>query len=426
MPLRLLAIGDMHLGRQPGRLPDALSESGLDLSPTGAWLRIVDKALEEKVDLVALAGDLVDQEDNLFEAYGPLETGINRLVEAGIDVVGISGNHDVVVLPKLAKQLSAFKLLGANGQWETHTLEKDSERLTLHGWSFPKASVTESPLTGHRFVRESGLNLGLLHCDRDQPDSSYAPVSSAELKNARLDGWLLGHIHKPDALGIDNISGYLGSVTGLHVGETGVRGPWLIAIEQGRVVEATQWSLAPLVWLPMDLDITNLTDTASVFDHFLQRLKDIATTLIDHDVPPDAVGIRLRLVGETDIADQAMDAFADKSTQNWSVLGIGHVFLESIADATRATVDLEQLAQQSSHLGQLAKALLSLDQPHGDPHRQALIDNAHEWLAPQSHDARWQALEKPDLSEAMVVEQLKTAGHRLLRELLAQSRAWAK
>ena len=72
MSIRLLAIGDMHLGRQPSRLPAELAHQAHDLGPQKAWERTVQQAIKQQVDLVVLAGDLVDQEDNFFEAFRPL------------------------------------------------------------------------------------------------------------------------------------------------------------------------------------------------------------------------------------------------------------------------------------------------------------------------------------------------------------------
>ncbi len=420
MPIRLLAIGDMHLGRQPSRLPDALAKDADRLSPRGAWARAVQMAIEQQVDVVALAGDLVDQEDDLFEAYQPLEDGINQLVQAGIEVVGITGNHDVAVLPKLSRHLSAFKLLGANGQWETHTLEKHGERVTIHGWSFPKAQVTESPLTGHAFQRSAGLNVGLLHCDRDQTDSVYAPVSSTQLRSAGLDAWLLGHIHTPDQLSPEQPSGYLGSLTGLHVGESGPRGPWLITIDQGSITEIKQCTLAPLVWWQVDLDLSELTNPTDAFERFLSRIRDLNQMMTQYDHCPDALGLRVILTGESNHGQAVEARFKEQTDQNWATGGIGHVFVESVRDATRPLVDLATLAEQSNHLGQLAKNLLLLETRSDDAQVQALIAEARARLATSRDDGRWHLLPRLGLSDEMIRDDLLQSGHRLLRALLGQ------
>ena len=50
--MRLLAVGDMHLGRVPASLPDALSGSARQLGPEIAWQRSVDAAIEHGVEAV--------------------------------------------------------------------------------------------------------------------------------------------------------------------------------------------------------------------------------------------------------------------------------------------------------------------------------------------------------------------------------------
>ena len=113
--VRILFVGDMHLGRLPSRVPSAaLDREGmnlLEIGPAGTWKRIVDAAIEHGVDAVALAGDLVERDNAMFEAYGPLATGVRKLVAQGIIVAGVAGNHDTRVLPKLAMEIDGFHLL---------------------------------------------------------------------------------------------------------------------------------------------------------------------------------------------------------------------------------------------------------------------------------------------------------------------------
>ena len=176
--MKILAVGDMHLGRTPSRLPPELHAP--DLGPAEAWRRSVAAAVDEGVKAVLLAGDVVDRDDDFFEAYRALESGVNTLAEADIDVIGVAGNHDVKVLPRLVRHIARFRLLGEGGRWEPCRIEADRESVTLWGWSFPQARVLSSPLEGHSLDPTPGINLGLLHCDRDAgPDSPYAPTQPA-------------------------------------------------------------------------------------------------------------------------------------------------------------------------------------------------------------------------------------------------------
>src|SRR6476659_9442001 len=139
--MRVLCTGDVHLGRPLSQIPDSSALKGV--SSTAAWRAIVKLALEEKVDLLAISGDLVDAANRYYEAIGPVEEGIRQLADAGIPVVAVAGNHDHSALPRIADRLDgALTLLGRHEQWERWTLMRDG-RPALHvdGWSFRQERV---------------------------------------------------------------------------------------------------------------------------------------------------------------------------------------------------------------------------------------------------------------------------------------------
>ena len=275
----------MHLGRTPSRLPPDLFAS--ELGPAAAWRRAVDTAIDRGVQAVLLAGDLVDREDDFFEAYRGLEAGVRRLTEAGIEVIGVAGNHDVRVLPRLAGHIPQFRLLGAGGTWESVSVCDGTDAVAVWGWSFPSSGTAPNPLQDWTFNLAAGINLGLLHCDRDAgADSRYAPVASRDLQGARLDGWLLGHIHKPDPLSAESPSGYLGSLTGLDRGEPGPRGPWLITVAGGRITGVEHLPLAPLRWEALDVSLDKIGEPADAKDRLLETVRALAAELAALPAPP--------------------------------------------------------------------------------------------------------------------------------------------
>ena len=101
----MLAIGDVHLGTAPSGVPGAAASWGVvpdELTPAAALGLAVDLAIDEGVDAVLFAGDVVESTNARFEAMPPLEEGVRRLFEAGIEVVAVAGNHDVEALPRVA------------------------------------------------------------------------------------------------------------------------------------------------------------------------------------------------------------------------------------------------------------------------------------------------------------------------------------
>src|SRR5690625_108199 len=79
--MKILCTGDLHLGRRSSRLPEHID--GRAHSSASAWGRVVDLAIAERVDLVLLSGDLIDDANRFYEALGPLEVGLRRLATAG-------------------------------------------------------------------------------------------------------------------------------------------------------------------------------------------------------------------------------------------------------------------------------------------------------------------------------------------------------
>ncbi|TVP53139.1 MAG: DNA repair exonuclease [Halomonadaceae bacterium] len=421
MELTILAVGDLHLGAAPSRLPAPLAARAEELGAAAVWRRIVDQAISRQVHAVVLAGDLVEDEDDFFEAYRELAQGVERLVAANIRVLGIVGNHDVKVLPRLADQIAGFELLGRNGQWQTLTLSQGSESLTLHGWSFPQKQVSYSPLAGIRFEQGPGVNLGLLHGDRDQPQSPYAPVSSPELAGAALDGWLLGHIHKPDALTAPHPSGYLGSATGLHPGESGPRGPWLLTVSGGTVSAMEHWLIAPLHWQPLAVDLTGIGHEDDARERLMEALSELDKTLNQRPLAPEAVALRVTFNGRSDLAARVQSLMQGEDLQHLSAGTLRiHYFIESLIYAIEPVLPLETLAQRSDPVGLLAQRLLLLQQPGHDPQRQHLLTQARQQMLAQQQRSWWQALDNPPPDDEAVAHWLWQAGLLALEQLLAQ------
>ncbi len=424
--MKLLAVGDMHLGRRPSRLPSDLTHESSELGPVAAWGLTVDHAISEKVDAVLLAGDVVESEKDFFEGFGQLKQGVDKLTAASIQVIAVAGNHDVYVLPRLADLLeesSHFKLLGRGGKWEAHQITAKSEEVTIWGWSFPTQTVRNSPLAGNRFEQRSTLQIGLLHCDLDQSGSRYAPVSGKELRASGLDGWLLGHIHMPHDLQPDSLCGYLGCLSGMDPGEFGVRGPWMLHVEGGRIREVTQAPLAPLRWLRSELDISGLEDIEGLNSLLIKH-----TEQLDHDIsaeafPPKTVGMRLTLVGRSPLAGQ-FSRWMEETRGDFPCFT--HLdtdyFVEHCTSAALPEIDLAELAHQQNPLGLLCKKLLLLDEPPESPERAELISLAKRRFEEALGSPTWRGLESNSekLTEAEVTEELRQAGTRAINQLHAQ------
>ncbi|MGM0645986.1 MAG: metallophosphoesterase family protein [Thermodesulfobacteriota bacterium] len=419
--MQLLCIGDIHLGRMPARLREALTGhvDPQELGPAAAWRRAVDLALERGVDGVLLAGDVVEREDDFFEAYGDLKAGVDRLVEAGIAVVAVAGNHDGAVLPRLAEAVPGFILLGRQGRWETHTLEgPDGTTLQVLGWSFPEAWVRENPLAQGLPETGSGPVLGLLHCDLDQPGSAYAPVGSADLAATPVDRWLLGHIHRPSLGGAEQRWGYLGSLTGLDPGETGPHGPWLLNVQGQWTMQ--QVPLAPLRWETVEVPVDAVQAAEEIQPRIIQSLKELHARIVQDGPRPRAVGVRLMLTGRSALRRQIQQRLTHDDPQQHVHAEDGMwYFVHDWQVRVQPAMDLQELARSQDPAGLLAQKILVL-RDRDTPQRQELIAAAQERLHQRARQPQFAALaqEPPDAEHTAFL--LEEAAMQALDELLTQ------
>lgn len=451
MSVRLLAIGDIHLGRRLTRVPEAVTQFATiaELSPEGAWDRTCEFAVAQEVDAVVLAGDVVDREQDLFEAYGLLERGVRKLVEAGIRVISIAGNHDVEVLPRLAEAVPGFQLLGRDGAWETCRVSsrRGDESVQLLGWSFPSPQVTESPLRAlpgsmaQQLPAQPEITIGLLHCDLGRRTSPHAPVSLRELEDVPVDAWLLGHIHTPSPLAtMPRPIGYLGSLTGLDPTESGEHGPWLVdAASEG--VTLRQVPLAPLRWerLAIPCDGKDALLDRSIEEWFddvlLVQAVDAATARLtastgqtlrqrEDVIRPRALGCRLEITGRTNRRGEILGYLERYGLERLCVERDGtYCFFDRVDVATTPAVSLRRLSLSHDPIGLLASTLLLLERPPDDAERRALIADAIARAEAVDQHARYRGLAAAidPVDEDRIVEELQAAGWRGIEALLSQT-----
>ncbi len=411
--MRLLAVGDIHLGKHPSRVPETLRERVPSLSPREAWFRSVQLAINESVDSVLLAGDVVDDDHAFFDAYSDLAQGARQLASANIPVFAVVGNHDHQVLPRLAREIDNVNLVGYEQTWERIELQRDPVPVFLWGWSFDSRFCHASPLSGHMFEREHGVHLGLLHCDRDATGSPYAPVTSAELAQSSMDAWFLGHIHAPDDLNPDHPWGYLGSVSSTHPGESGARGPWLVEInDSGRITRFEHIALSPMRWENRSITITPETSPEDAESLVVACITSLDAELARGRTPPTAVGVRLTINGRHPAPYAVEAALLANSPILIDPVGATTYFVDSITVTARPALDLTAISCDSGPLGILSRTLLGLDAD--DPISDELVNRIARRLERELPASQLAALGVDAVSAVELSELASVEGYRLL------------
>lgn len=366
--MRVLCAGDIHIGRRPTRLPPD-ADARL-LSCARAWESLVEYAVDQRVDLLALSGDVVDQSNKFYEAIGPLERGLRRLADAGVRTVAVAGNHDYDVLPQIERAVGSdsFHLVGSGGKWERYSVTSAAgETLHVDGWSFPAEQVRHSPLDSYDFATDGDTPiLGLLHADLDDARSIYAPVSLAELRSRPVALWLLGHIHVPKPYPPDQGSPvlYPGSLQPMDPGEPGVHGAWLVDLKPLAPAEPQLVPLASVRYATAAVDVSGVESLAELRPRITEGLRDsIARLVKESGARLRALSLRARIEGATVLYAKLRSELTKLGDDfDWRE-GDASTCIDTIANATRPVRDLDALARGDDAVALLARLARGLESP---------------------------------------------------------------
>ena len=185
---------------------------------------LFDAAQAHGCDLVLLAGDLFDAENAGAETVEALQRAC-ALCRAKIFIA--PGNHDCCRLG------SSYRMGGWPGNvhiFRSRTIERvclPELSCTVFGAGF-EASFEQALLEGFR-AEDDGAQIMVLHGDAVQKDSSYNPISKAQIESSNLTYLALGHIHQASGLLHAGKTAYAwpGCAMGRGFDELGEKGAYL-------------------------------------------------------------------------------------------------------------------------------------------------------------------------------------------------------
>lgn len=378
--MKILCTADVHIGRRPSRLPATVDSAAL--SCARAWSALVETAIAERVDLLLLAGDLIDQANRFYEATGAVEAGVRALAANGIATIAVAGNHDYDTLPWIARGFSpeAFRVLGVGGRWERHTVQVDG-RAVLHvdGWSFPAKVVAGDPLEHHARAPRDGVPvLGLLHADLDQPGSRHAPVALSALRATPADVWILGHVHRHarhEQQGAATVL-YPGSPQAMDPGEPGVHGPWLLEIDDGGRFGMRQLPLSAVRYETIEVDVGGVEEEREV-DWRIANAAHVALRNAEGEAGPlRYLSLRVRLTGRTPLHRRLQMRSWEEAAALEAKHGPMTGLVERVEVATLPARDLEALSLGQDAPALLARLVRGLERGSLNPEESHLLRNA--------------------------------------------------
>jgi exonuclease SbcD len=203
---RLLHLADVHLGARHHDLgPAAAAQRERQFE---AFRRAIDLALAESVDVVLVAGDLFDSNQQPRRSVERAAAEFARVVTAGGRVVLIPGTHDVYDLSSVYRGYDLAALAGVKADGD-HLIVLTPERpkvvfpaldLLVFGRVFETKRAPRSPLADlaagddPRATWRVGVEHGSLRIEGKVTDDDVM-FTEAEIAASGLDYLALGHWH---------------------------------------------------------------------------------------------------------------------------------------------------------------------------------------------------------------------------------------
>ncbi len=377
--IHLMCAADLHLGRHVSSKEAAQPESVV----IEAWKNLIDACLQATpaLDALLLAGDLIDKDGLFLPMRGVFRQGIIKLLDQGIFVFAIAGNHDPAVLRQMEQAVGRpeFCVLGKDGCWERKSLAIRGRVLHIDALSFTETAMKKNPLESRTWepVSPKEVLIGLLHCDVDVPESFYAPVRASDFRGLPHLAWILGHIHIPQEIQAENPwVQYCGSLQGLDVSESGARGAWHLIIESQGNLAKKFVPLAPLQWQKITLDLSDLV-LQDWENQIVQKIEEAIVKAVGKNSSASEIGVRLQLEGRTPLF-RTLRQNLSKLQELREKISVGEnliaYFIESVIDKTRPELDLETLCQGSDMIAAFARKVKQIQES------QKLSEEIVQWI----------------------------------------------
>ncbi len=294
--MRFIHAADIHLDSPLSGLsayPDAPAEQ-LRSATRDAFVQLVDRAIEEAVDFMVIAGDLYDG------SWRDYNTGIffcremGRLKRAGIPAYVLFGNHDAE--SEMTRKLELPDNVHAFGANKPQTFKIDKLAVSLHGQSFKQRDVTTNLVTAYPAPTVGHFNIGVLHTALEgyASHATYAPCTVDELQAKGYQYWALGHVHDFEQwVGAATIV-FPGNLQGRNIRECGRRGAVLVSVDGEGGVEVERIFIDILRWEQVPVDASDCETLEEVVRKTGRALEAILNT--DGEVPRAA---RITITGKT-------------------------------------------------------------------------------------------------------------------------------
>ena len=235
--MKIIHLADSHLGFSSYSRLDEHGQNRIEEMVYSGFEKAIEQIIKANPDAVVHAGDVFHHVRPKIKPLFIFQRGLQRLVEAAIPVIIISGNHDA---PKSFNQTSPFRLF--EGLKDVHIAQRYRyERFEVGDHCFHCITFCLEPqdyLMEFGEIKRSGRDVLVMHgMVESLKNQKMRSVGEHELNDSLLksdfDYIALGHYHGQAQVAANAY--YSGSVEYFNFGEArDVKGMLLVDLETGK------------------------------------------------------------------------------------------------------------------------------------------------------------------------------------------------
>lgn len=336
--VKILHTGDIHIGAAYSFLGANADSRRFETLMT--FENIIDLAIENNVEIIAISGDLFDGE-NIEKPF--LEGVLNKIASATqIKFVYCAGNHDPLNSSHPFIKNPLPQNLYVLPEKDTCITFEDI-KVRVYGRSFVSTHLQGEEEFSLEVPKDEYINILVVHGElKSDLNSDYNAITPKFIKTCGMDYIALGHVHKRIPVSkIDNVFfAYCGCPEGQGFDELDQKGVYIGEILKGK---------ANLDFVPVSkrqhihhkIDITGITDIAT---HILAVLKDVYDNYTEN-------------LYKIELTGTIAENFEINTTELTARLS-SNLYFVKIKDSTEYEIDFKTLAAENSLKGVFVKNML--------------------------------------------------------------------
>lgn len=340
--VRLLHCADIHIGAADSSLGSFAQTRRYEMLLT--FERIIDTAIDRKIQVAAIAGDLFDS--NSAET-SLVDSVIAKLAAApDIKFIYAAGNHDPLnsESPLAGRELpNNLFILGGRDECLTF----DDLGLRVYGRSFESTHMQGEKIFSITPPDDDYVNLMVLHGElKSDLKSDYNAITPEFITSSGMDYIALGHVHKhTEILKLNNTYfAYCGCPEGQGFDELDEKGVYIGEIGKG-FCKLEFVRVAKRMNIYEKVDITGSGTSAEAAFTVLSALKN--------KYGEDYVNNLYKIELTGDIAENTSLSVAEIASRISDV-----VCFAKVTDSTEICVNYEELAKENTLKGTFVKKML--------------------------------------------------------------------